>query len=195
MIHNIIKTEDYLIVGNDNNSKRGWFYCFRTKNLFQDEGEDVLCCNGDMKIIAHLPLNGTPVLDGVDLLPSLENDVEKLAIEEVGIDGQIYNISDYESFIKGYIKAKERYKYSEEDIRKALYKMYSLFMSSDLKSKMEVLKKKEDISDKIIQSIQQPKYPIAFEFEFTKLKTKDLGNGFSEFKKPLQTEWIGKYLY
>ena len=195
MIHNIIKTEDYLIVGNDNNSKRGWFYCFRTKNLFQDEGEDVLCCNGDMKIIAHLPLNGSPVLDGVDLLPSLENDVEKLAIEEVGIDGQIYNISDYESFIKGYIKAKERYKYSEEDIRKALYKMYSLFMSSDLKSKMEVLKKKEDISDKIIQSIQQPKYPIAFEFEFTKLKTKDLGNGFSEFKKPLQTEWIGKYLY
>ena len=72
MKQKIIQTENYLLVGNDNNSKRGWFYCFRTKNLFQDEGEDVLCCNGDMNIIAHLPLNNSPILEGVDLLPPLQ---------------------------------------------------------------------------------------------------------------------------
>jgi hypothetical protein len=72
MKYNIIQTENYLLVGNDNNSKRGWFYCFRRKNLFQDEGEDILCCNGDMNIIAHLPLNNSPILKGVDLLPQIE---------------------------------------------------------------------------------------------------------------------------
>jgi len=69
MIYNIIKTENYLIaVGEDR--KRGWFYCVRRKSFFQDEGEDVLCCNGDLPIEAHLPLGKSPVIKGVDLLPA-----------------------------------------------------------------------------------------------------------------------------
>ena len=37
-----------------------------------------------------------------------------LAIEEVGIDGQIYNISDNESFIKGYNRDKKKKREKEE---------------------------------------------------------------------------------
>jgi hypothetical protein len=150
-----------------------------------------------MNIISHLPLNNSPILDGVDLLPPLEDEVEKLAIEEVGIDGQIYNISDNESFIKGYNKAKEKYKYTDEDILIIRNKLVSILPTGDVSAwdMIMALSNYTKWFDKYTQSLQQPKIPIGFEFEFSKLKTKDLGNGFSEFETPLQTQWVGKYLY
>jgi hypothetical protein len=53
------------------------------------------------------------------------------------------------SFKAGYNKAKEKYKYTEEDLRKVLTdkSLYELSV------------------DEIIQSLQQPKYPIGFECE------------------------------
>lgn len=151
MTHKLIKTDNYLLVGADDDLKRGWFYCVRTKSIFQDEGEDIHCCIGDIRIIAHLPLNNSPYLGGVDVLPPLEDDIEKLAIEEVGIDGQIYNISDNESFIKGYYKAKEKYKYTEEDLKLAMNWLFET-------------KGRKGFED-LIERLNQPSRPTHFECE------------------------------
>jgi hypothetical protein len=204
MKHKIIQTENYLLVVDEDTTKAKEGYwiirngiepTFCTEHFFFDFKEPY------KKIIAHLPLNNSPILDGVDLLPLLEDedDVEKLAKQWCLINN--YNSEDmihsnyinyirvYQLFIQGYNKAKEKYKYTEEDLRDALYKMYSLFMSSDLKSKMEVLKKEKDISDKIIQSLQQPKMPIEFDTITIDNLEETITNsqGF--------TQWVGKYIF
>jgi hypothetical protein len=68
-------------------------------------------------VISHLPLNNSPILEGVDLLPPLEDDVEKLADEISKKHGFPERVTiSRESFKSGYNKAKEKYKYTEEDM-------------------------------------------------------------------------------
>jgi hypothetical protein len=195
MTHKIIQIENYLLVGNDNNSKRGWFYCFRTKNLFQDEGEDVLCCNGDMNIIAHLPLNNSPIMDGVDLLPPLEDEVEKLAYKYnpvMKLDNEFIRTG----FKAGYNKAKEKYKYTEDDVIDFTMKMISQYVvgNKDIWNR-DLLKE--------TLSLKQPKLPIEFECEIEKkegrlmvippckhcIKPKTITNS-----KGIN-QWVGKYIF
>jgi hypothetical protein len=192
---NIIKTDNYLLIGSDDDIRRGLFYCVRRKNIFQDEGEDIHCCMGDIRIIAHLPLNNSPVLQDVDLLPPLEDDVEKLA-EEFKSSYKKVGVTDYEvsSFIVGYNKAKEKYKYTEEDIRKAITMAREQYLVKYTDNDYDF----EYKEDEIIQSLQQPKYPIGFECEdevymysingdIIKPKTTTNPKG--------QTQLIGKYIY
>ena len=40
MEHKLIKTDNYLLVGSNDDLRRGWFYCVRKNDIFQDEGED-----------------------------------------------------------------------------------------------------------------------------------------------------------
>jgi hypothetical protein len=69
------------------------------------------------------------------LLPPLEDEVEKLA-EEFKSSYKKVGVTDYEisSFIVGYNKAKEKYKYTEEDLIKAIdmarLQVLSLFLLS-----------------------------------------------------------------
>jgi hypothetical protein len=44
---------DGFILTSDEKSKRGKFYCFRRKEIFEDEGEDVNCCISDVKVVAE----------------------------------------------------------------------------------------------------------------------------------------------
>jgi hypothetical protein len=149
MKHDIIKTDNYLLVGSNDDLKRGWFYCVRTKSIFKDEGEDVLCCIGDIRIVAHLPLNNSPILEGVDLLPPLE--VVKYDFAQMFYDILKSTYPNFDEWVeaKEYNKAKEKYKWTDEDLRKVLTdkSLYELSV------------------DEIIQSLQQPKYPIRFECE------------------------------
>jgi hypothetical protein len=197
MTHKIIQIENYLLVGNDNNSKRGWFYCFRTKNLFQDEGEDVLCCNGDMNIIAHLPLNNSPILEGVDLLPPLEDDeVDKLAYKYNPVM-KLDNDFIRAGFKAGYNKAKEKYNKNLIDWIDNISNSIFALQASQIELKMlEQFKKK-------VQSLQQPKIPFGFEREIKKtkgrlmvippckhcIKPKTITNS-----KGIN-QWVGKYIF
>ena len=75
MTHKIIQTENYLIVVDDSEIKVG-DYTFQESSNFISKYNNAY----SKKIIAHLPLNNSPILEGVDLLPPLEDDeVEKLA--------------------------------------------------------------------------------------------------------------------
>jgi len=189
MKYNIIKTDNYLLIGSDDEIRRGLFYCVRTKYIFQDEGEDIHCCMGDIRIIAHLPLNNSPVLQGVDLLPPLEDEVEKLA-EEFKSSYKKVGVTDYEvsSFIVGYNKAKEKYKYTEEDVINA----YRNGVQSRYSRTGEAV-----LEHTFIQSLNLPKMPNAFECEIKCFE--------EEYRKPLRqvsittpkghTQWVGKYIY
>ena len=68
MKHKIIKTIDYLLVVDDSEIKEGdWAYW----NNDIQKSDGISFKSVDKKIIAHLPLNNSPVLEEVDLLPDL----------------------------------------------------------------------------------------------------------------------------
>lgn len=200
MKYKIIKTKNYLFIVDDSEIKAGDLYYLESvtlKNMILKANESRIATN-EKKIIAHLPLNGASVIEGVDLLPSLEDEVEKLAKEYY----QKYLLSphhgdgtkqDYIDCVKfGYNKAKEKYKYTEEDLKKAIE------ISKDIKYVTFSI-------DEIIKSLQQPKYPVAFECEmmnFTGIST-ELGEECIEYiQRPKtitnsqgETVLEGKYIY
>jgi len=134
----------------------------------------------------------------VPLLPPLEDDDKEVWEQGLGAelqklpytkhldDGQ-YNAGQLVGFeigaTWGYNKAKEKYKYTEEDLRKAIR-----------------MCKGEFTIEEIIQSLQQPKMPVAFE-----CLTFDTGNdeldgthilGIRTTTNPQgQTVLVGKYIY
>jgi hypothetical protein len=94
-MHNIIKTPNYLLIVDDSKIELGsWHTCiypeYPLEARFTDESTKYDICKGCKNIIAHLPLNNAPTLEGVDLLPP---------IEPIGFD---------------------EYQYTEEDLRKAM---------------------------------------------------------------------------
>lgn len=208
MTHNIIKTENYLLVVDDSEVNinqyvycdlgyiekvmdiiDGWIY--HTNTLGKNPIKHY------KKITAHLPLNNSPVLEGVPLLPPLEDEVGELA------QAYVINTPDNEplrvyAFIEGYNKAKEKYKYTEEDMvifADWYYKTQGLPENNIKywgKNLFEVWK-----------SLQQPKMPVAFEceiFEAKDLKSVDedwpkLGKPKTTTNSQGQTVLVGKYIY
>ena len=196
MKYNIIKTEKYLLAIDDSEIKEGdWIYESDSNSVnIAGKGYHNFT-QSDAKIIAYLPLNNSPVLEGVPLLPPLEDEVEGLAKKHLD---SLHNNEDiarpelydaYHSFKDGYNKAKEKYKYTEEDI----LNFHSFYMNCNEKHVYRALKV-------YVQSLQQPKMPVAF-----KCLTFDTGNdeldgthilGIRTTTNPQgQTVLVGKYIY
>lgn len=200
MTHEIIKTDNYLLVVDDSEIKESYWIGYPNLKQFvpvQYLGGDLT--GYEKKIIAHLPLHNAPFLEGVDVLPpfDVEDDVEKLA-EKLSKEYSIYETAQddvYQGIIVGYNKAREKYKYTEEDARYLI--MYSFLLGVDRGHYSK------EIEDRIIQSTNQPKLPVAFECEMEykfpsgreyvqpnpdylpKTSTNNLG----------QTQWVGIYVY
>ncbi len=157
MKYEIIYTEHYALIVSDEHIKdvrpfMGKYHLEDglTINKFPDYLTDLGACK---LIIAHRPLTDAPILEGILLLPELskEDDVAELALRTYP-----FGNSERNALITGYNKAKETYKYTEEDLRKAI--------------DMATTRRHEDTvlffrSDEIIQSLQQPKRPKYFECE------------------------------
>jgi len=105
MTHKLIKTDNYLLVVDDSvhpydSSKVG-------------------------NPLAHLPINGSPILEGVDLLPPYSRHQED-GVEDAVIrfkeSYSKFGVTDFElsAFSVGYLQAREKYKYTEKDMRKAI---------------------------------------------------------------------------
>jgi len=196
MKHETIKTENYLLAVDDSEIKEGdWYYLPRTNSphfCASKEASKELNLErsvGVKKILAHLPLEGQN-LYGLDLLPPLEqeDDVEKLA-DKLSKEYSVYETAQddvYQGIIIGYNKAKEKYNYTEEDMRKAI------LMAREDEHKIDVRHPIE-----IIQSLSQPKMPIWFECEMTFKQMPDFHK--DEPKTTTnpqgQTVWVGKYIY
>jgi len=180
MKQNIIKTDNYLLIVSDEEMNDCW-----TFNLFRNQPYFLKGYYGKQpnakKIIGHLPLNNLPILESVDLLPPLEDDenVEQIAEDDWDIYGEQYKntpIWDYrEIYVAGYNKAKEKYKYTEDDMIEYsnwLFKWCEYNKYRKLIYGVNPYGIGEFISDKDMfvkflkeKSHQQPKYPVGFEYE------------------------------
>ena len=178
MKYKIIKTENYLLVVDDSEIKEGDYRVNIQRGYIQlvDDNPEYYNKRNDVfkNVIAHLPLNNSPILRDIDLLPPLE--------EETDVEKRVL------AFIAGYNKAKEKYKYTEEDMRKAV---------SETRKGMLYNKQYED---EYIQSLSQQKIPIGF-----KCQTFDTGDDKLDGTHILgirtttnsqgQSVWVGEYIY
>jgi hypothetical protein len=187
MTHNIIKTENYLLIVSDE-IPTTWYYDTYINQVRHTGGAKYWESSITKKVIGHLPLNNSPVLEGVPLLPPLEDEVVELA------QAYVINTPDNEplrvyAFIEGYNKAKEKYKYTEEDIMKAVVFGYR---QNGRNGHIDHEEERD-----FIQSLQQPKMPVAFECEWT---TKQMPEFHQDEPKTTtnpqgQTVLVGKYIY
>jgi len=193
MKYDIINTENYLLIVDDSEIKEGDYTFQEASNLISKYNNAY-----SKKIIAHLPLNNSPILEGVDLLPTFEDEFEY-------ISNEYYKVTDVEELngellavYKAIKKTKEKYKYTEEDIKEAMNKIIGyaiLFPDRIIWDKDIAL---------IIQSLQQPKIPVEFKCNMVDFEV-DMGLGeecieYSQYPKTTTnsqglTQWVGEYIY
>jgi hypothetical protein len=148
------------------------------------------------KIIAHLPLNGSPILEGVDLLPPYsrhqEDGVDDAVMEFKELYGSL-GVTDYElsAFSKGYNKARQFYvsRIEEQILNNPYYKD-----SPRLKEGAMMVKV-------MLESTNQ--YPTEFESEMETIWARNTDRNtptkddFDYKPKTITTaqgvQWVGKY--
>jgi hypothetical protein len=160
MKNEIIYTDDYALIVSDEHIKdvrphKGKYHLEDglTINKFPDYLTDLGACK---LIIAHRPLTDAPILEGVPLLPEFkkEDDVVELALRTYP-----FGNSERNALITGYNKAKETYKYTEDD----LIAVWNIAFEEGVSLDDEI---NDPVSFKdVIQSLQQPKRPEYFECE------------------------------
>jgi hypothetical protein len=204
MEYKILNTGDYLIIVDDSEIKGGdWYIDLNLKQIFSKSNPQISKIEWQKKIIGHLPLNNSPILESVDLLPPIEDESESLSLKSVNKRG--YTTDDYQDgFEDGYNKSKEKYKYTEEDLRKVIDKTIHACNKAQKESYGELVIDE----DEIIQSLQQPKMPVGFKCETERKLVLNLGidiynpntHVYSDEPKTTTnsqgfTQLVGEYIY
>ena len=211
MKYEIIYTEDCALIVSDEEIKPGDFNvpsdCNKSSDISRTSEEDLAIVNdkfnGYKKIIGHRPFTSAAILEGIPMLPefSLEDDVEELAkdkfpylgSEQVKSDQNRHTDTIRHGFKTGYDKAKETYKFTEEDLETAMLKISEYLLESIENNKVPNSGEKVD---EIIQSLQQPKRPKYFQIEMLCYVNPE----FNEYTKTTtnsqgQKELAGEYIY
>ena len=163
----LIKTPEYLLVVDDSEIKVG-DWVIETRNglneLHFTNSRYVIDKHIQKKVIAHLPLNNSPILEGVPLLPPLEQEDD----EKILFANEIENMLEYDrgrwyGRIEGYNKAREKYRFTEE-AAKYLFECGRNFQIN------------ADITFTVVREhLSQPKMPTYFEFEIERKSVLNLG--------------------
>ncbi len=215
MRYPVIKTDSYLLIVSDDKIRMGDYYIdgyFFLRNVVVDDSEYWSNRKDYKKLIAHRPLNDSPYIDGLDVLPPNwrdngdKDDVEQLAEEHA--EHQFKGISDRTSmfeckndFKSGYQEAREKYKFTEEDMLQAAKYGYEF---RDTTSFPEHNFEDSCINNtkQWLKSRQQPKYPIAFEsvdidvHQDTGLHLKKVGTEPNKITNAEgRIEWVGEWVY
>lgn len=156
-------TDNYILITSDEGIKEGEWCYIPFEHSIKKFGK--YFADDWKKVIAHLPITDSADLRGVPLLPPLPSgeDVEKMAEEysEIQLKGMVDKSSKFEcinDFITGYQTCKEKYRFSEEDMRIAI----RLATTSKHDATLIFFSEKE-----ILQSLSQPKMPIGFKCEMS----------------------------
>ena len=157
MTHPIIKTDNYLLITSDELVEKNYGYSPKSNEIFYytkdfyGKGHESW-----VNIIAHLPLNNSPILEGVPLLPPIHNeedDLDKESDKYAGLIGNKDGTAKFD-FKRGYNKAKEKYKFTEDDIRKAIAMGFDWCHQKHIPHNWMI--------DNFIQSLSQTKLPVGF---------------------------------
>jgi hypothetical protein len=213
MTHKIIKTDNYLLVVDDSEIKEGKTFLTKEGIIHTNIGWNY----GDKVIISHLPLNGSPILEGVDLLPPYSRHQEDGLDDAVMRFKESYSklgVTDFElsAFSVGYLQAREKYKSTEENVIHLLHRTARKYFqeSREYKGNMAIAGdplhgvRRELIN--MVQSLHQ--YPTEFECEMedycgSPLTTErcpkciDICDRAYQRPKTITTskgrQWVGKY--
>lgn len=155
----IVKTDNYLLVVDDSEIKKGdliltpYRKVVKALDVHTTEFTGVgTALNDCMKITAHLPLNDSPILEGVMLLPIPTFKV---------MDDYVYeNGFDVLSHHRGFMKAKEKYKFTEEDVIRIVEKSRETGLTAEF----------------LLFSLSQSKVPTRFEFDMERTQDYDFRN-------------------
>ena len=218
MTHKIINTGDYLLIVDDNSimaTKGQWVletHNYTNPNTISEISGDWDCNRNGYKdkiILAHLPINNSPILEGVSLLPDLpplEDELDKIYDE---VD---YAYSDWKYFERGYNKAKEKYfkpipdwVYTKLCVYDKRNPDYLLYDEDDLTKQPKKCScdncfyGRTKMANFIIQSLQQPKIPVGFKRSIERLNVlldeKHISFPAKKTNSKGLTQWVGEYIY
>jgi DNA primase len=173
----IVQIENYLLIvsGNEEIKNGDWTIDLKTNRIAKCERDShatplmkaAIPLSGFKKIIAHLPLNNSPILEGVLLLPELiDNEYDEVCIEvfanctkdqKFATEHEKHIAEIY--FRRGYKAATKMY--SEEDLRKAIEYAFNCGKRVELEA-VELDFSFEQYVELLIQSLKQPKTPKFF---------------------------------
>jgi hypothetical protein len=204
MKHTLIKTEDYLLVVSDEpiTLDTKWYYDTHLKDVRSTGGAQYGENSITKKVLAHLPLNDAGHLAGLDVLPEIDYDLHiNDAIGYAGSEGHPdphafseKQIGLLHGYVEGFEKARETYKYTEEDML-----AFADTCLNELDSSITVIG--------LLEKFKQPKLPVAFECYVDNILSHNADAGADalvnpNFGKPKtftnsegRTEWFGKYLF
>lgn len=156
MKYDIIKTDNYLLILGDTFIWEGNEPYFVVEKLVDGRYDVIQIDNvndwdtlNQYKILAHLPLNGN-TLENIPLLPPLEQEDDVNKLVELNGHPESSQFYDYkEGFIDGFLEAKEKYKWTDEDVIKIVEKSRETGLTAEY----------------LLLSLSQLKYPISFMFE------------------------------
>ena len=155
MKEEIVYTDDYALIVSDEQAKENdWGYIPFQRGEVKLVGK--YFADDWRKVIAHRPLTDAPILEGVPLLPEFS---QEDAVVELALRTYPFGNSERNALITGYNKAKETYKYTEDD----LIAVWNIAFEEGVSLDDEI---NDPVSFKdVIQSLQQPKRPKYFECE------------------------------
>jgi hypothetical protein len=200
MAHKLIKTTDYILVVDDSLTIGKGYAVNRDYEIMKYNTDEHLAYDSYAvkKIIAHLPLNGSPILEGVDLLPPYSRHQEDGLDDAVIRFKESYSklgVTDFElsAFSVGYLQAREKY-------RLTLSKLIDLYVN-ETGYGMDMWSKEEDETMSTIAKIIQPlhQYPTEFETEDVLTPSQIFYPNDVPYSSPKTiitaqgVQWVGKY--
>jgi hypothetical protein len=214
MKYDIIQIKDYLLVvdASAKEINNGEYFLLGGSHINKWAGTGIRqMTHLSVKVIAHLPINGASILEGVDLLPPLNEEIPKLnlskeEISELTFDGKSFISHAHVYYTAGYKEAREKYNLTLSKLVDMYIERTGYGMDMWSKEENETM---STIAD-IIESLNQPKLPIAFECETYEELVDGFGlafglDGYDEpvtEQKPKTiinfegiTQWSGKYIY
>jgi hypothetical protein len=198
MTHPIIKTENYLLVVDDG---RKYPIDCKYRYIYVDDKITQISIQQFQNyvdlIIYHLPLNNAPIIEGVPLLPPIEEDISNLTFQAYKEQDKWTWGEFKDIFPAGYNKAKEKYMFTKEDLFMLAAKVVNDIAKNKGNTDWNMFTTPKMIAEEFIQ---QPKYPVAFEIKMKVVGITDDGDNYIEQPKTITnlqglTHVVGNYIY